>query len=381
MRQKQIPLQLYDVIKNKHHFKMLRLTSDQRIFIVKNFYETKSTTDVQRKFKYRFKKSDVSRKHIYRIVQKFERQGSVADAPKPGRPRSSRSNENVSTLREMLSNSPEKSIRRSSSETGIPKTCVHDILRKDLKLFPYKIQIMQNLNITDQVQRLGFCRWATDIADNYADAFQDVWFTDESHFLLSGHVCKQNMRFWATEQPHCYTEMPLHSVKLTIWCAISSHGVIGPYVFTDTVNSERYLSLLKNKFVPALRKRAANMQNVWFMQDGATAYTSNIVLDYLHEIFGDKVLSRRYPEVKNCGQSWPAHSPDLNPCDYFLWGYLKACAYRPKQLDTDMLLRNIKGEVKKISQETCRHVIKNFILRIRQGKLLKGRHLENVINY
>ena len=73
-------------------------------------------------------------------------------------------------------------------------------------------------------------------------------------------------------QPHCYTEMPLHSEILTIWCVISSHGVIGPYVFTDTVNSERYLSLLKNKFVPVLRKRTANMQNVWFMQDGATAY-------------------------------------------------------------------------------------------------------------
>ena len=99
------------------------------------------------------------------------------------------------------------------------------------------------------------------------------------------------------------------------------------------------------------------------------------------KFFGDKVLSRRYPEVKNCGQSWPAHSPDLNPCDYFLWGYLKACAYRPKPLDTDMLLRNIKREVKKISKETCRNVIKNFILRIRQGKLLKGRHLENVVYY
>jgi hypothetical protein len=26
---------------------------------------------------------------------------------------------------------------------------------------------------------------------------------------------------------------------------MSSHGVIGPYVFTDTVNSQRYLSLFE----------------------------------------------------------------------------------------------------------------------------------------
>jgi inhibitor of nuclear factor kappa-B kinase subunit alpha len=362
-------------------FKMARLTSDQRIFVVKNYYKTKCVTDVQRKFNHQFKNTKLSRKHIYKIVQKFERLGTVADAPRTGRPRCSRSEENVSTLRVMLMNSPEKSVRRSSSETGIPRTCIHDILKKDLKLFPYKIQIMQKLSITDQVQRLDFCRWAADVADTYADAFKDVWFTDESHFLLSGHVCKQNMRFWADEQPHCFTERPLHSEKLTVWCAMSSHGVIGPYVFKETVNSQRYLSLLKNKFVPALRKKTENMQNVWFMQDGATAHTSNTVLEYLHEIFGDKVISRRYPEVNDCGQSWPAHSPDLNPCDYFLWGFLKSVVYRPKPVDTDMLLKNIKREVKKISVEMCGNVIKNFIVRVRQGNLSKGRHLENVINY
>ena len=240
-------------------------------------------------------------------MQKFERDGSIADAPRAGRPRTSRSDENISLLKDLLTDSPDKSVRRSSSETGIPKTCVNDIIRKDLKLFPYKIQIMQSLNITDQVQRLDFCRWAVDVVDSYADAFHDVWFSDESHFLLSGHVCKQNMRFWANEQPHCFTERPLHSEKVTVWCAMSSHGIIGPYVFKDTGNSQRYLHLLKNKFVPALSKHDS-YDNAWFI---CTAHTSNIVLDYLHDTFGDKVISRRYPEVKNRGQSWPSHSPDL----------------------------------------------------------------------
>ena len=76
------------------------------------------------------------------------------------------------------------------------------------------------------------------------------------------------------------------------------------YEFKNTVNSKQYLVLLQNKFVPALRNQTANMQIVWFMQDGATAHTTNIVIDYLNETF----ISRRYPEVKNCGQFWPAHS-------------------------------------------------------------------------
>ena len=41
---------------------------------------------------------------------------------------------------------------------------------------------MQSLAITDQAERLSFCNCASDIVENYADAFQDVWFSDESHF-------------------------------------------------------------------------------------------------------------------------------------------------------------------------------------------------------
>ena len=93
---------------------------------------------------------------------------------------------------------------------------------------------------------------------------------------------------------------------------MSLHRVIGPYVFKDTVNSQWYLLLLKNKFVPGFESE----QQICKMF-GATAHTSNILIDYLNETFGDKVVSRRYLEVKNCGQSWPTHSPDLNPYDYF----------------------------------------------------------------
>ena len=82
---------------------------------------------------------------------------------------------------------------------------------------------------------------------------------------------------------------------------MSLHGVNVPYVFNDTVNSTRYLSLLNNKFIPELRSRFNGLNDVWFMQDGATPHTANKVLDKLHETFGDRIISRKYPEVKHCG--------------------------------------------------------------------------------
>ena len=54
----------------------------------------------------------------------------------------------------------------------------------------------------------------------YARAFQVVWFSNESHFLLYGHVCKRNMRFWLSEQSHCFGEKPLNNEKVTVWSAM-----------------------------------------------------------------------------------------------------------------------------------------------------------------
>ena len=63
---------------------MAHLTLDQRIFIVKSYYENKSVTDVQRKFKYLFRGTNVSRMNIYKFIRKFEETGSVKNAPKSG---------------------------------------------------------------------------------------------------------------------------------------------------------------------------------------------------------------------------------------------------------------------------------------------------------
>ena len=48
---KYVTLRRHDVMLKLVIFKMARLTSDQRIFIVKRYYEIKSVTEVQRKFK------------------------------------------------------------------------------------------------------------------------------------------------------------------------------------------------------------------------------------------------------------------------------------------------------------------------------------------
>jgi len=45
--------------------------------------------------------------------------------------------------------------------------------------------------------------------------------SDEAHFHISGTVNKQNVRYWAAENPQTIHQRPLHSPKVTVWCALS----------------------------------------------------------------------------------------------------------------------------------------------------------------
>jgi hypothetical protein len=205
------------------------------------------------------------------------------------------------------------------------------------------------------------------------NVLSNLWISDEAYFCLSGKVNKQNMRFWGLENPHVTHEQPLHDEKLLVWCAISEHGIIGPFVFDGTVNSQRYREMLSNFFFPRLRALRIPLASTWFQQDGATAHCSNENLELLESKFGDRLISRR------TRRPWPSRSPDLSTCDFFLWGYLKSKVYANAPNSLQDLRRNIEQEIRGISRETRQKVMRNFVWRLQECVRMQGGHLEHVL--
>jgi hypothetical protein len=78
-------------------------------------------------------------------------------------------------------------------------------------------------------------------------------FSDEAWFHLSGYVNSQNSRFWSSENPHWFHEVPLHSQKIGCWCAISRKQIVGPIFFSETVTAEKYQEIIM-KFISLLNE-------------------------------------------------------------------------------------------------------------------------------
>jgi exo-beta-1,3-glucanase (GH17 family) len=86
----------------------------------------------------------------------------------------------------------------------------------------------------DKERRLQFAAWAQE--EN--ETLLSTWLSYETHFYFDGTVNKQNVQVWTTEHLQNLHEKSSHGRKVTVWVAMSSHGLIGPVFCNKTVNSE-----------------------------------------------------------------------------------------------------------------------------------------------
>ena len=116
-----------------------------------------------------------------------------------------------------------------------------------------------------------------------------------------------------------------------------------------------------------------DIEHVWFQQDGATAHTARRSLAVLREMFPGHLISLR-GDV-----GWPARLPDLSPCDFFLWGYLKEKVFRHRPRTLEDLKERIREEINAIPLEMTRRVMENFRERLHQCIANNGHHLSDII--
>ena len=125
---------------------------EEKIFCISTYLEIKPYKTVQAKFCRKFNFNNYHQKsQIYRWVHTFQATGSVnnlnkkAKMPWSGRKLNSRCSHYVDAVRDSVGRSPLKFPRRRSPKLGLLLASLQRILKKDLPLYPYRIQIKHKL--------------------------------------------------------------------------------------------------------------------------------------------------------------------------------------------------------------------------------------------
>lgn len=362
---------------------MVRYTPEQRLFI----YTSKETghyyPQIARDFQRKFNIPPPSRKACFKIHQKVSNHHTAHDVQRTGRHRSERTDDNAMMVYGDVMETPKLGTRKRAASLDLSRSTLQRILKLDLTQRAYHITRHQQLLQPDFQNRIDFANdfLAKQAADPYYE--DGIWYTDEAHCHINGYINSQNAIHWGSEKPDEVAEKQSHPQKVTIWCAVSSAGVLGPYFYeengrTVNVNGVRYLDVLQNRFYPDLSELAFNNPQLspdwYFMQDGARPHIVQPVRTFLTTKFGTRTIGQYL------NTHWPARSPDLTPCDFFLWGWVKDQLYKQYPIAN---VQQLKNEITRIIQtmdptfatNACRSVKKRCTKLLAAG----GRHFEHLL--
>ncbi|KAL6419198.1 hypothetical protein ACFW04_011536 [Cataglyphis niger] len=172
-----------------------------------------------------------------------------------------------------------------------------------------------------------------------------VIFSDESLFTQEGIFNMHNMHFWSEKNPRV---MRLRNFQ-TRW--------------KINTKSTRF-----SKDVPLFERN-----KIVFQQDGAGPHNARIVTNYLNEHFPGRWMCRYGPI------HWSARSPDLNPLDFFLWGYCKEVIYKTLPEDIQELETRLRHAIWNVDEEIMENVKINLLKRMKAYVRMDGEHFEHLL--
>ena len=289
-------------------------------------------------------------RHWHKTFKQGDIETSMKDLPRSGRPRSGRSNQNITLVDNQLQQDRRQSIRDVSNATGVPRATVQRIIHKDLRLrhvsskFIPRVLTQEQKDFRVQMAQLNLDRFE----EEGVSFLQCIVTGDES----SLHTFEPETKVQDTQWIRPGDRRPKKALRACtrqstmVTTFFDCNGIVHHEFLPrgGTMRSEDYCEVLARLREKIRRKRPL----LWHMQDShrrfllhhdnATPHTGILTLAALGENHMEMIPHLPY-------------SPDLVPNDYFLYpeikSQLRGQVFRniaEVQAATERVMRNIPTE-------------------------------------
>lgn len=303
-----------------------------------------------------------NRKTFSKVVRRARETGSLkAPVGGRGRPRSARTAELEEIILDNVAENPTKSCRIIALEENTNKSTVNRVTREQF-LHPFHVQLVQEILPEDTAARVRFCNFILRRPLNF---IKKILFSDEAIFSRRGVTNMHNSHVYSDENPHAIENRSFQrEFRVNVWLGIIDSLVIGPVFLPERLNGDNYLEFLRDELPLLLEDLPLITRNrMWFMHDGAPPHFSRQVRLHLHQQFANRWIGRG----DDAPVSWPPRSPDMNPCDFYLWGHMKNLVYAEPIETREQLVVRIENAAERIRNnvEVLRKIPFNFRKRMR----------------
>ncbi|XP_076165947.1 dihydropteridine reductase isoform X1 [Ptiloglossa arizonensis] len=318
---------------------------DQRTcikFCVKN--EIKCA-DAFRMLTVAYGEATLDRSNVYRWYKMFsEGREDGNDKERAGRPSTSTTDEKINEVEKMILANRRITVREVAEDLNISIGSCHSIFINDLGMRRVAAKFVPKLLNCDQKQlRMNIANEMLDSVRDDPNLLQRVITGDESWVYGYDVETKAQSSQWKLpHEPRPKKARQVWSnVKVLLTVFFDCRGVVHHEFLPQgrTVNKEYYLQVMRNLREAIRQKRPDLWKNKnWLLHhDNASAHTSLLVRDFLA-----KNNTLMMPQ--------PPYSPDLAPCDFFLFPKLKRPMKGRRYATLDEIKTASKEELKRIQK-------------------------------
>lgn len=260
---------------------------------------------------------------------------------------------------------PRKSAGLVAKATGYTKKTVCKHLKQCGMIYGQFTKVPHKLTATMRKNRVRAAKeMLAVLKEAEKEKFMSIVTMDETPILLENESCKG--WYFAGKPKPCFEAKTLQKKKFTLTIAWGAQGILCVDGCTgeNRINSKYFCSkiLKRCKEWCDNRRKGRGVNSYIFHMDNAPCHKSRMTLDYMAENNIARMVH-------------PAYSPDLSPCDFYLFGFLKYRFADTKFKDMDDALEQITYWVKSISKEDRIAVMREWMRRLQRCIDLKGEYV------
>lgn len=298
----------------------------------------------------------LKRSTVYEWHKRFkEGREDVHDDDRSGRPVTHRTDETVDSVCALVKSDRRLSIRMMADELHLSRETVRKILTEDLLMRKISAKMVPKILTDEQKERrVQVCVDLSTRIEEDSDLVSKIVTGDETWcYQYDPETKRQSMQWCSQSSPRPRkARMSRSQIKTMLVCFFDIQGIVHREFVEQgsTVNQFKYLEILKRLREAVRRKRPHLWSGGWILHhDNAPAHAALRV----HEFLASKSIATL---------DHPPYSPDLAPCDFWLFPKLKIALKGQRfdditaiQQEANTILRNIPNEEFKNCFEQWKH--------------------------
>ena len=335
----------------------------------------KSFTEAYAMLKEVYGNECLSRTQVFEWFERFkEGRETTEDDPRPGRPTTSKTDQNIKKIGEIIRKDRRLSIRAVAEITGIDKECVRQILHDSFNMRKVCAKMVPKLLTHEQKEsRMNICADILNNIDIDPDFLETVITCDESWFFTYDPETKRQSMLWKSpNSPRTKkAKMSKSKFKAMMIVFFDIRGIVYVHWVPEgqIINQHYYIEVL-TVLRERVRKRRPDLWKTksWKLhQDNAPAHSALSVKAFFAK-YGITVLDH------------PPYSPDLAPCEFFLFPKVKS-ALKGTRFESVEAVKSKAAEIfNQLTEVDFQHCFNQWKIRMERCRDCQGEYIEGEKN-